>query len=80
MPVVPVGKKIWVSTGTRSVGTTKRILITIKVLSDYTADKEGDFASVNHPMQYGFAAWFYHGICGIEPDSPNPGFKHFFDP
>jgi len=34
--------------------------------------------SLNHPMQGGFAAWFYQGIGGIEPDPENPGFKHFF--
>jgi len=34
--------------------------------------------SLNHPMQGGFTAWFYHGICGINPDPENPGFKHFF--
>ncbi|RLD12064.1 MAG: alpha-L-rhamnosidase [Chlamydiae bacterium] len=35
-------------------------------------------ASLNHPMQGGFAAWFYQGIGGIEADPENPGFKHFF--
>jgi len=35
-------------------------------------------SSLNHPMQGGFTAWFYQGICGIEADPENPGFKHFF--
>ena len=35
-------------------------------------------ASLNHPMQGGFTAWFYQGLGGIEPDPENPGFKHFF--
>ena len=35
-------------------------------------------ASLNHPMQGGFTAWFYQGIGGIAPDPENPGFKHFF--
>ncbi len=34
--------------------------------------------SLNHPMQGGFDAWFYDGICGIRPDPEQPGFKHFF--
>lgn len=34
--------------------------------------------SLNQPMQGGFDAWFYDGLCGIQPDSANPGFKHFF--
>jgi len=34
--------------------------------------------SLNHPMQGGFDAWFYDGLCGIQPDPANPGFKHFF--
>jgi alpha-L-rhamnosidase len=24
------------------------------------------------------AAWFYKGLCGINPDPSAPGFKHFF--
>ncbi|MBN1290712.1 MAG: family 78 glycoside hydrolase catalytic domain [Candidatus Latescibacteria bacterium] len=32
--------------------------------------------SLNHPMQGGFAVWFYQGIGGINPDPENPGFKH----
>jgi len=35
-------------------------------------------ASLNHPMQGGFTAWFYQGLGGIELDPENPGFKHFF--
>ena len=35
-------------------------------------------SSLNHPMQGGFTAWFYQGICGIEADPENPAFKHFF--
>jgi hypothetical protein len=29
-------------------------------------------------MQGGFDTWFYDGICGIQPDPDQPGFKHFF--
>jgi alpha-L-rhamnosidase len=32
----------------------------------------------NQAMRGGFDAWFYDGLCGIQPDPKNPGFKHFF--
>ncbi len=41
-------------------------------------DAKREKASLNHPMQVGFTAWFFQGICGIVPDPENPGFKHFF--
>jgi alpha-L-rhamnosidase len=35
------------------------------------------FASFNHPMHSGFAAFFHETIGGIRPDFEEPGFKHF---
>ncbi len=34
--------------------------------------------SLNHPMMGGFDNWFYNTLAGIQPDSRQPGFKHFF--
>jgi alpha-L-rhamnosidase len=31
--------------------------------------------SMNHPMQAGYAAWFYSGIAGINPNLEAPGFQ-----
>lgn len=33
--------------------------------------------SLNHPMQAGFAAFFYESLAGIRPDPDEPGFKQF---
>jgi len=35
----------------------------------------GKKASLNHPMQGGFDAWFYEDIAGIRPDISGPGYK-----
>lgn len=32
-------------------------------------------ASLNHPMQGSYDAWFYEDIAGIRPDASGPGFK-----
>jgi len=34
--------------------------------------------SQNHPMQGGFAAWFFHGLGGIQPVDAAPGFKEIY--
>ena len=34
-------------------------------------------ASRNHIMYGDISAWFYKALAGINPDSTNPGFKHF---
>ena len=36
-------------------------------------DKKWGARSLNHVMQTAFAAWFYNGLAGINPDAP--GFK-----
>lgn len=33
--------------------------------------------SLNHPMQAGFAAYFYESVAGIKPMADYPGFKEF---
>jgi alpha-L-rhamnosidase len=32
----------------------------------------------NQAMRGSFDAWFFDGLCGIQPDPAQPGFKHFF--
>ena len=44
---------------------------------DWLDGREWD-RSLNHPMQAGFAAFFYEALAGIRPDPGNPGFRHFF--
>ena len=34
--------------------------------------------SRNQAMRGSFDAWFYDGLCGIQHDPEQPGFKHFF--
>jgi len=42
------------------------------------AGQKAPEGSLNHPFHGGFDAWFYQGLAGIEPDSDQAGFKHFF--
>ncbi|MCL4402938.1 MAG: glycoside hydrolase family 78 protein [Acidobacteria bacterium] len=37
---------------------------------------DANLPSLNHPMYAGFAAWFYAGVAGIQPDPLKPGFQH----
>lgn len=37
-----------------------------------------DWRSHSHPMQGGYAQWFYEDILGIRPIAEQPGFKSFF--
>lgn len=37
----------------------------------------GGESSMNHPMQFAFASWFYSHILGIRPLEEAPGFKEF---
>ena len=39
-----------------------------------TAGEPG-MSSMSHPMQGGYAAWFYSGIAGINPSSDGPSFQ-----
>jgi len=48
-----------------------------ETFSSYSTFGEFGKFSLSHPMQGAFAAWFYDGIGGIQPDPQNPGFKHF---
>ncbi len=47
-----------------------------EILPVYTlVGEEMAFRSHNHPMQAGFADWFYSGIAGINPSPDKAGFK-----
>lgn len=47
-----------------------------EILPTNTAStKVGAGASLNHPMQGVYDAWFYEDILGIRPDASGPGFK-----
>ena len=47
-----------------------------EILPVFTLEgEEMAFRSHSHPMQAGFAAWFYSGIAGINPSEDEPGFK-----
>ena len=47
-----------------------------EVLPTSTASEAvGAKASLNHPMQGVYDAWFYEDILGIHPDASGPGFK-----
>jgi alpha-L-rhamnosidase len=37
-----------------------------------------DVPSKIHTCYTGVAGWFTKGLCGIQPDQDNPGYKHFF--
>ncbi len=41
------------------------------------ADFDGGEASLNHPMQFAFASWYYTHVLGIRPVETDPGYHSF---
>jgi len=42
-----------------------------------TPNQRGVPRSKSHPMNSGYATWFFQSIAGIKPDTDHPGFKKF---